>query len=520
MAKISGALRRAAGFSCLAIMVGCVVSTDSPPASSPPAQSSTAGNVARNVILFIGDGMGVSTVTAARIFDGQSLGLSGEEHSLIFETFPHVALVKTYNTNQQVPDSAGTATAMMTGMKTRAGVINIGPDAHRRDCQAALDNPLEPLGAIAKEQGKSVGIVTTTRLTHATPAAVFAHSPERDWESDRYLPEADRVAGCRDIAHQLTHFDVGGGLDVVLGGGRAEFYGGGLDGNRVAGQDDLIQEWLDADSGRTYITSRDELAQLQVAQLANQPGNQPENQSGHQPEELQEPQSAQQVLGLFSRSHMTYVAERAPGTTEPTLAEMTSAAIDLLAEDEGGYFLMVEGGRIDHGHHDGKPSYALLETQEFARTVEAALEKVDLEETLVLVTADHSHVFTIAGYPVRGNPILGLVVENDITGEPSSEAAVDATGTPYTTLGYANGPGAAAGQPRPVPEVAADAVYQAFVPVVHPRIDGSLDYSETHGGEDVALYGIGVGSDRVGGVIEQDIVFDIMIRAFGWENAD
>ena len=490
MACNPGALRWLGSLSCVALLVGCVVSTDSPPDSSP-VQPSVAANVARNVILFIGDGMGVSTVTAARIFDGQSLGLSGEEHSLIFETFPHVALVKTYNTNQQVPDSAGTATAMMTGIKTRAGVINIGPQALRRDCQAALDNPLTPFGVTAGERGKSVGIVTTTRLTHATPATVFARTPERDWESDRYLPESDRALGCRDIAYQLTHFAAGGGLDVVLGGGRAEFYGGGFDGNRVGEQDDLIQEWLDGGPNRTYITTQDELAQLQAAQ---QPG--------------------QQVLGTFSRSHMTYVAERTPDTTEPTLAEMTSAAIDLLAQAQDGFFLMVEGGRIDHGHHDSKPGYALLETQAFARAIEAALEKVDLEETLVLVTADHSHVFTIAGYPVRGNPILGLVVENDDSGEPLPEAAVDATGTPYTTLGYANGPGAVPGQPRSVPEVGVGAVYQSFVRIERPRIDGSLDYSETHGGEDVALYGIGVGSDRVGGVIEQNRIFDIMIRAF------
>ena len=378
MAEIPCNFLRAACLSCAAIVVGCAAPTDSPPASSP-GQPSTLETIARDVILFIGDGMGVSTVTAARIFDGQFLGLRGEEHSLIFETFPYIALVKTYNTNQQVADSAGTATAMMTGTKTRAGVINVGPDAHRRDCRAALDNPLKPLGAIAKERGKSVGIVTTTRLTHATPAAVFAHSPERDWESDRYLSEAGRAMGCRDIAHQLTHFDVGGGLDVMLGGGRAEFYGSAFDGNRLGEQDDLVRNWLEAAPARTYISTRGELMQIQVAQ---------------QPE--------QQVLGIFSRSHMTYVAERIPETTEPTLAEMTSAAIDLLAQDENGYFLMVEGGRIDHGHHDGKPGYALLETQAFARAIEAALEKVDLEETLVLVTADHSHVFTIAGYPVRG----------------------------------------------------------------------------------------------------------------------
>ena len=488
MAGNPGAFRWVGGLSCAALIVGCAVSTD-----SPPAQPSSAGSLARNVILFIGDGMGVSTVTAARIFDGQSQGMNGEEHSLVFETFPHVALVKTYNTNQQVPDSAGTATAMMTGEKTRAGVINIGPDAHRRDCREALDHPFVPLGVIAKERGKSVGVVTTTRLTHATPASVFAHSPERDWESDRYLPESDRALGCRDIAFQLTHFDVGGGLDVVLGGGRAEFHGGELDGNRLAGDDNLIQEWLDADPGRTHVTTRDELARVQ-------PGR--------------------QALGIFSRSHMTYVAERAPDTAEPTLAEMTSAAIDLLAEGQDGFFLMVEGGRIDHGHHDGKPGYALLETQAFARAIEAALEKVDLEETLVLVTADHSHVFTIAGYPVRGNPILGLVVENDVTGEPAPAAAVDVNGTPYTTLGYANGPGAAAEQPRAAPDVGSRIVYQSLVPVVHPGIDGSLDYSETHGGEDVALYGIGAGSDRVGGVIEQDVVFDIMTQAFGWDQED
>ena len=99
--------------------------------------------------------------------EGQSLGLSGEEHSLTFEMFPNVALVKTYNTNQQVPDSAGTMTAMMTGHKTRAGVINIGPQTNRRDCEGALADKLEPLSVVAKRRGKAAGFVTTTRVTHA-----------------------------------------------------------------------------------------------------------------------------------------------------------------------------------------------------------------------------------------------------------------------------------------------------------------------------------------------------------------
>ena len=168
-------INRAAIFSTLAValLAGCSEST-------PQGAPATTGEdtAARKVILFIGDGMGVATVTAARIFDGQSLGLQGEEHSLAFETFPNVALVKTYETNQQTADSAGTATAMMTGFKTRAGVINVGPEANRRDCEAALQHSLEPLSVMARRRGMAVGVVTTTRITHATPATVYARTPE------------------------------------------------------------------------------------------------------------------------------------------------------------------------------------------------------------------------------------------------------------------------------------------------------------------------------------------------------
>jgi alkaline phosphatase len=446
---------------------------------------------ARNVILFIGDGMGVSTVTAARIFAGQAKGLAGEEHSLAFETFPQLALVKTWNTNQQVPDSAGTATAIYTGHKTRAGVISVGPEARRRNCAEALQHPLTTIRDIAKSRGKAVGIVTTARITHATPAALYAHSPEREWESDRFLTERDRAAGCRDIASQLASITPGG-LDIVLGGGRREFFGSDSGGTRRKANDDLVQEWLDGAANRRYVTTAAELHAL----------------APHE-----------EVLGLFGDGHLSYVAERAAGTTEPTLPEMTAAAIDRLANEEG-FFLMVEGGRIDHGHHDNKAGYALLETVEFARAVEVALAKVDLDETLILVTADHSHVFTIGGYPVRGNPILGLVVENDGNGETRGEPSLAADGQPYTTLGYANGPGAAGNGARPLPATGIGVVYQALVPRIDTNLDGTPDTDDSHGGEDVALYAIGAGSGAVSGVIEQNLVFDIMMKAFGWQVGD
>jgi alkaline phosphatase len=442
---------------------------------------------ARNVILFIGDGMGPSTVTAARIFAGQAEGLAGEEYSLSFERFPHLALVKTYNSNQQVADSAGTASAIATGRKTRAGVISIGPDAHRLNCEEALSNPLTSIAEIAHARGLDVGIVSTARITHATPAAFYAHSAEREWESDRYIPESAIAAGCRDIARQLVD-GVPGALDIVLGGGRREFFGADHGGQRLDPEANLVHQWLTAADDRHYVSTAAELRAL------------PAQGS---------------VFGLFSASHMTYVAERGGDSNEPSLTEMTATAIDRLAGGDG-YFLMVEGGRIDHGHHDGKPGYALVEAREFALAVETAVRRVDLSDTLILVTADHSHAFTMSGYPTRGNPILGLVVENDPSGEPNDGPALATDGKPYTTLGYANGINAVGGVPRPVPDTGIGVVYQSMVSIPYNEIDGTITYDETHGGEDVALYAIGAGSGNVSGVIEQDVVFDIMLKAWGW----
>ncbi len=447
-------------------------------------------STAKNVILFIGDGMGVTTVTAARIFDGQSKGMLGEENVLPFESFPNVALIKTYAANQMVADSAGTASAINTGVKTRAGVISIGPEAYRRSCEGALAHPLTTLGELAEQMGKATGIVTTARITHATPAAVYAHSAERYWEGDLYLPRADWDKGCRDIAYQLAYFSHGDGIEVMFGGGRRAFFGADQNGRRLADDDDLVSIWTERGPDRHYITTAQELDSLR-------PG--------------------EQVLGLFADSHMAYTAERAPDSSEPELAEMTAKAIDLLAVHESGYFLMVEGARIDHGHHDGIAGYALLETQEFAKAVATALEKVDLSETLVLVTADHSHTLTMGGYTTRGNPILGLVVGNDVTGRPDKGPYLADDGVPYAVLAYANGPGGVTKLPRTVPESNIDSVQQALVPLSTIEIDGAIEPEESHGGEDVALYANGPWSHLVGGVLEQNAIFHIITYAFGWD---
>jgi len=448
-------------------------------------------STAKNVILFIGDGMGVTTVTAARIFDGQSKGMSGEENVLPFETFPNVALIKTYASNQMVADSAGTASAMTTGVKTRAGVVGLGPEAYRRSCEGQLAYRLTTLGELAEQHGKATGIVTTARITHATPAAVYAHSAERYWEGDLFLPRDAWEMGCRDIAYQLARFSAGDGMEVMFGGGRRAFYGADHNGRRLADDDDLVSVWIEAAPNRHYISTAAELTSLR-------------------PDE--------QVLGLFASSHMTYIAERQADSQEPQLAEMTSKAIDLLAAHENGYFLMVEGGRIDHGHHDGMAGYALLEAQEFFNAITVALDKVDLSDTLVLVTADHGHTLSMGGYATRGNPILGLVVTNDVTGRPNKGPFIVAKdGLPHAVLAYANGPGGFREPQRSMPETGISAVQQALVPLLDTEIDGSTQPDESHGGQDVALYANGPWSHLVGGVLEQNAIFHIITYAFGWD---
>ena len=136
------------------------------------AQTRTA---AKNVILFVGDGMGISTVTAARILEGQLRGESGEENQLSFEKFPYVALSKTYTVDQQTQDSAPTMTAMVTGVKTNDRTISVDQFVKFAEPDGAIvkQHALKTVLEMAEEKGLSTGVVTTTRVTHATPACLL-----------------------------------------------------------------------------------------------------------------------------------------------------------------------------------------------------------------------------------------------------------------------------------------------------------------------------------------------------------
>lgn len=460
---------------------------------------------ARNLILFIGDGMGVATVTAARILQGQQRGETGEENLLSFEHFPYVAFSKTYNTDQQTPDSAGTMSAIMTGEKTRAGVIAVDATVRPGDCESARDHSLRTLLEQAELADRSTGIVTTTRLTHATPAATYAHTPQRDWEGDSDLPPQALAAGCKDIARQLIEFPYGDGPEVALGGGRQYFLPESVSdpetpkqhGRRKDGRD-LTKEWQATRSGAVYIWNQAQLEAL--------------DHSG-----------TDHLLGLFDASHMHYEVDRSQDAGgEPALSDMTARAIEILRKNQRGYFLMVEAGRIDHAHHAGNAYRALTETIELSRAVATARAMSSADDTLIIVTADHSHVFTMAGYPTRGNPILGKVITNDKSGAPESKPKLADDGKPYTTLGYQNGPGyafdpglsadkrrkPAAGRGQDLSDIdTADPSFhqQSLVPLS----------SETHSGEDVAVYADGPDAYLVHGVMEQNVIYHIMRRALG-----
>ncbi|XP_060115385.1 alkaline phosphatase, tissue-nonspecific isozyme [Heteronotia binoei] len=439
-------------------------------------------NVAKNIILFLGDGMGVATVTAARILKGQLQHRKGEETVLEMDRFPFVALSKTYNTNAQVPDSAGTATAYLCGVKANEGTVGVSAAVTRSQCNTTAGNEVTSILKWAKEAGKSVGIVTTTRVNHATPSAAYAHSADRDWYSDSEMPPEALQQGCKDIAHQL--FENIPDIEVIMGGGRKYMFPKNTSDVEYPNEDkhrgtrldnrNLIDVWREkkpTDKNAYYVWNRTELMDLELNEV-------------------------DYLLGLFEPVDMMYELNR-NNETDPSLPEMVKVALKILQKNPRGFFLLVEGGRIDHGHHEGKAKQALHEAVEMDRAIGLADVMTSSQETLTVVTADHSHVFTFGGYTPRGNPIFGLAPKQS-----------DIDKKPFTSILYGNGPGykMISGERENVSWVDfAHANYQAQSAVPLRQ--------ETHGGEDVAVFAKGPLAHLLHGVHEQNYIPHVMAYA-------
>ncbi|CAB3368088.1 Hypothetical predicted protein [Cloeon dipterum] len=309
---------------------------------------------AHNVVLFVGDGMGPNTITASRIYKAQ-LRTTGrnnpqeapESSFLRFEKFPHVALLKTYNVDKQVPDSAGTATALFCGVKTNFKTVGVDANVKLGDCESSLDPAFHVHSILkwAQDAGKRTGFVTNTRVTHATPAALYAHCAHRSWECESKMPKG--AENCKDIARQLIEDEPGISINVkistrheetpqvthvfqvIMGGGRqcltSNITSTAYDPidtwacQRKDGRD-LINEWemrrkSQADSYRVVSTSKG-LAEIDFTRT-------------------------DYLLGVFANGFLKYDHEIDPEVT-PTLAQMSAAAIEILQKGENGFVLVVD----------------------------------------------------------------------------------------------------------------------------------------------------------------------------------
>ncbi|BEE13062.1 alkaline phosphatase [Aeromonas veronii] len=439
------------------------------------ATSQAQAGDAKNVILFIGDGMGPTVLTATRLFK------VGEEGNLEMMKLPRSARIKTFSNDAQTTDSAPSMAAYTTGVKMNNEVIAMSSDTKAvapgkdvngnktvNNCSSDNGKPVPTILELAKAAGKSVGAVTTTELTHATPAATYAHICHRD---AAYDIAAQAVPGGAGYNSALKD-----GVDVLMGGG-ANHWTPYSASNKSGRNDnrDLTAEMKA--QGYSYVTTQSELAKV----------------------------TSGKVLGLFSsKSHLDYELDRVAkgaANTQPSLSEMTAKAIDLLSKNSQGYFLMVEGGRIDHALHGTNAKRSLTDAVALDEAVKTALGKVDLNNTLIVVTADHDHTMTINGYSAKGNPVLDLVKN----GDGSTQNDVD--GKPFTTLVFGNGPN----RPDVRPVLTSDQVMAND----YLQETGVKLTSETHGGGDVMLFADGAGSNRFKGTLDNTKVFGKLREALG-----
>jgi alkaline phosphatase len=290
---------------------------------------------ARNIILFIGDGMGVAQVQAgAFAAKGMALDAKMEPPHFSFERFPICGYLTSFSSDSFVTDSSAAGTALASGVKTKNGMLGVGPDG----------KPVETIAEMAKKRGMAVGVLSSVGLNHATPACFYAHADSRgDYD---------------DITSQALDCTT---VDVLMGGG---IY-------RKTWTDDKLRAKA-AEKGYKFFAC-DSIADLT-------------------PEKV----GSSRVFGTFDTNdnkQLDYQTSRTAGCEEPQLSELTTRALALLSRNAKGFFLMVESGSIDWACHANDAAAVIGEVQELDRTVDATVaflqSKRLLGDTLIIVTADH-----------------------------------------------------------------------------------------------------------------------------------
>ena len=311
---------------------------------------------AKNIIFMAPDGMGLACVTAARIYKN---GPNGQ--GLHMETLSAIGYQRTHSANSATTDSAAAASAWANGEKFRNGEISCHDDNRDGKCEPT---PAPTILELARERGKSAGLVVTSTVTDATPAAFGAHVPRRECESE--------------IARQYIQVT---GVEVILGGGAAKFNAPKANVDDCGTFGDFIAAARTRGYGVVYTKDAMEEAVSR---------------------------GTKKLLGLFARNEKSpelfrvFPAEHYR-VDEPTLPQMTAAALEILEKDQDGFFLLVEGAQIDWAGHNNNLPYQISETLAFDEAVKVVLDWINEEQrrkldTLVIIAPDHE----TGGFAIRG----------------------------------------------------------------------------------------------------------------------
>jgi alkaline phosphatase len=394
-------------------------------------QASLSNKTAKNVILLIGDGMGDSEITGARNYaEGAGGYFKGIDALPLTGQYTHYSLDKKSHKPDYVTDSAASATAWTTGVKTYNGAL--GVDVNGKDQPTILE--------LAKAAGKATGNVSTAELQDATPAALVSHVTSRkcygpEETSEQCAGNALENGGHGSITEQLIKTRA----DVTLGGGAKSFA-------QLAKSGEWQGKTLKAQAAALGYQWVEDAESLNAINLANQqkpllglfaPGNMPVRWKG--------PKAS--YHGNLDQPAVTCENNPERGANVPTLAAMTGKAIELLKDNPNGFFLQVEGASIDKQDHDANPCGQFGETVDLDEAVQKALEFARADgNTLVIVTADHAHSSQIIANKAKAPGLTQSLTTKDgavmtISYGNSEEGSQGHTGTQLRVAAY--GPHAA-----------------------------------------------------------------------------